>query len=208
MLGAIGHDLRTPLASLRIRAENMGPDEERERLVATVEEMAATLEDILTLARTGRAREPVRPVDVAALADAVVEEFRELGRPVAFASSPRAVLSIQPNLLRRALRNLVDNAVAYAGSATVTVEERPGGIEIRIEDDGPGIPTDRLEEVLDPFRRLESSRNRDSGGAGLGLAIANAAALAHGGRLELSNRPGGGLRAALILPKTGGRRNK
>ena len=110
MLGAIGHDLRTPLASLRIRAENMGPEEERERLVATVEEMAATLEDILTLARTGRAREPVRPVDLAALADALVEEYRELGRPAAFQPSPRAVLAVQPNLLRRALRNLIDNA--------------------------------------------------------------------------------------------------
>ena len=201
MLGAIGHDLRTPLASLRIRAENMGPEEERERLVGTVEEMTATLEDILTLARTGRAREPVRAVDVAALADAVVEEFRELGRAVAFAPSPRAVLSIQPNLLRRALRNLVDNAVAYAGTATVAVEERAGEIELRVEDDGPGIPDDRLEEVLDPFRRLESSRNRESGGAGLGLAIANAVALAHGGRLTLSNRLEGGLRTSLILPK-------
>jgi signal transduction histidine kinase len=201
MLGAIGHDLRTPLASLRIRAENMEPEEERERLVATVEEMAATLEDILTLARTGRAREPVRAVDVAALADAVVEELRELGRPVTFAPSPRAVLSIQPNLLRRALRNLLDNAVAYAGAATVAVEERRGEIEIRVEDEGPGIPPDRLEAVLDPFRRLETSRNRESGGAGLGLAIANAVALAHGGRLILSNRPEGGLTASLVLPK-------
>jgi len=201
MLGAIGHDLRTPLASLRIRAENMGPEDERERLVATVEEMGATLEDILTLARTGRAREPVRPVDLAALADAVVEEYREMGRPAVFAASPRAVLAVQPNLLRRALRNLMDNAIAYGGGATVTVEERPGAIEIRVEDEGPGIPADRLEEVLDPFRRLESSRNRESGGAGLGLAIANAVALAHGGRLELANRPEGGLRASLVLPK-------
>jgi signal transduction histidine kinase len=201
MLGAIGHDLRTPLASLRIRAENMGPEEERERLVATVEEMAATLEDILTLARTGRAREPVRPVDLSALADAVVEEFRELGLAADFRPSPRAVLAVQPNLLRRALRNLVDNALAYGGGAAVAVEERPGGIEIRVEDDGPGIPDDRLEEVLDPFRRLETSRNRESGGAGLGLAIANAVAQAHGGRLALSNRRQGGLRAALIFPK-------
>jgi signal transduction histidine kinase len=201
MLGAIGHDLRTPLASLRIRAENMGPEEERERLVATVEEMAATLEDILTLARTGRAREPVRPVDVAALADAVVEEFRELGRAATFLPSTRAVLPIQPNLLRRALRNLVDNAVTYGGGATVAVAERAEEIELRVEDDGPGIPDDRLEEVLDPFRRLEGSRNRDSGGAGLGLAIAQAVALAHGGRLELANRPEGGLRATLRLPK-------
>jgi signal transduction histidine kinase len=201
MLGAIGHDLRTPLASLRIRAENMGPEEERERLVATVEEMAATLEDILTLARTGRAREPVRPVDIAALADAVVEEFRELGSAASFEPSPRAVLAVQPNLLRRALRNLVHNAVSYGGGAIVTVEAHAGEIEIRVEDEGPGIPEDRLEDVLDPFRRLETSRNRESGGAGLGLAIANAVAQAHGGRLVLSNRAQGGLRAALILAK-------
>jgi signal transduction histidine kinase len=201
MLGAIGHDLRTPLASLRIRAENMGPEEERQRLVATVEEMAATLDDILTLARTGRAREPVRLVDLAALADAVVEEFRELGLAAAFQPSPRAVLAVQPNLLRRALRNLLDNAVTYGGGAIVTVGERPGEIEIRVEDEGPGIPADRLEEVLDPFRRLETSRNRESGGAGLGLAIASAVAQAHGGRLVLVNRTEGGLKASLVLPK-------
>lgn len=201
MLGAIGHDLRTPLASLRIRAENMGPEDERERLVATVEEMAATLEDILTLARTGRAREPVRPVDLAALADALVEEYRELGRPAVFEPSERAVLAVQPHLLRRALRNLIDNAVAYGGGASVAVEERPGEIELRVEDSGPGIPAERLEEVLEPFRRLDPSRNRDSGGAGLGLAIARAVAQAHGGRLELANRPEGGLRASLTLPK-------
>ncbi|MGZ8298420.1 MAG: sensor histidine kinase, partial [Allosphingosinicella sp.] len=167
----------------------------------TVEEMAATLEDILTLARTGRAREPVRPVDLAALADAVVEEYRELGRPVAFAGSPRAVLAVQPNLLRRALRNLIDNAVSYGGEASVAVEERTDGIEIRVEDEGPGIPAGRLEDVLDPFRRLETSRNRESGGAGLGLAIAHAVAVAHGGRLVLTNRAEGGLRASLTLPK-------
>jgi signal transduction histidine kinase len=201
MLGAIGHDLRTPLASLRIRAENMGPEDERERLVATVEEMAATLEDILTLARTGRAREPVRAVDVSALADAVVEEFRELGREAGFVPSPRAVLAVQPNLLRRALRNLVDNAILYGGGAAVSVEGREAGVEIRVEDEGPGIPPERLEEVLDPFRRLEISRNRESGGAGLGLAIAEAVAHAHGGRLELSNRAEGGLRASMMLPK-------
>jgi signal transduction histidine kinase len=201
MLGAIGHDLRTPLASLRIRAENMGPEEERERLVATVEEMAATLEDILTLARTGRAREPVRPVDLAALVDAVVEEFRELGLPAVFEPAPRVVLAVQPNLLRRAVRNLVDNAVSYGGGANVAVEDRPDRIEIRVDDGGPGIPADRLVEVLDPFRRLDISRNRESGGAGLGLAIAQAVAQAHGGLLELTNRPERGLRASLILPK-------
>jgi signal transduction histidine kinase len=201
MLGAIGHDLRTPLASLRIRAENMGPDEERERLVATVEEMAATLEDILTLARTGRAREAVRPVDLAALADALVEEYRELGRAATFAASPRAVLAVQPNLLRRALRNLIDNAVAHGGGASVAVEERAGEIELRVEDEGPGIPAERLAEVLEPFLRLDESRGRAGGGSGLGLAIASAVAQSHGGRLVLANRPEGGLRASLVLPK-------
>jgi signal transduction histidine kinase len=95
----------------------------------------------------------------------------------------------------------MDNGIAYGGGAAVTVEERPGEIEIGVEDEGPGIPAGRLGEVLDPFRRLETSRNRESGGAGLGLAIASAVAQAHGGRLELANRAEGGLRASLILPK-------
>jgi signal transduction histidine kinase len=118
-----------------------------------------------------------------------------------FRPSPRAVLAVQLNLLRRALRNLIGDALIHGGSASVAVEWGGEEIEIRVEDDGPGIPAERLEEVLDPFRRLETSRNRESGGAGLGLAIANAVAQAHGGRLLLTNRAEGGLRAALILPK-------
>jgi signal transduction histidine kinase len=201
MLGAIGHDLRTPLASIRIRAEAMGPEDERSKLVATVEEMAATLEDILVLARTGRAREQVRPVDVSALADALVEEYRALGRDAAFEPSPRIVLDVQPNLLRRALRNLIDNAVAYAGQARVRVREEDGAVEMLVDDDGPGIDEDRLQEALEPFSRLDESRNRGSGGAGLGLAIARAVAQAHGGDLTLSRRPEGGLSARIVLPR-------
>jgi signal transduction histidine kinase len=204
MLGAIGHDLRTPLASLRIRAENMGPEEERERLVATIEEMHATLEDILVLARTGRSAEPARPVDVAALADSVVEELRDLGRPAAFAASGRVVLAVRPNLLRRAIRNLADNAVAYGGGATVRVEAGENALRILVEDEGPGIAADRLADMLEPFGRLEASRSRETGGAGLGLAIAQAVAQAHGGRLELANRPCGGLCATLVLPRDAG----
>jgi len=201
MLGAIGHDLRTPLAALRIRAENMEPEQERARLVATIEEMHATLEDILVLARTGRSQEPARPMDVTALADAVVEELRDLGRPAAFAESARTVLAVRPNLLRRAIRNLADNAVTYGGSARVRVESDAETVRIYVEDEGPGIPPARLAEVLEPFRRLEASRSRDTGGAGLGLAIARAVAAAHGGRLELANRGTGGLRATLVLPR-------
>jgi signal transduction histidine kinase len=201
MLGAIGHDLRTPLASIRIRAEGMEPEEERERLVATVEEMHATLEDILVLARTGRAREQARSVDLGALADALVEEYRDRDAPVTLAGAPRAVLTVQPNLLRRALRNLIDNALAYGGGAQVRVEAGPGSVRLIVEDEGPGIPADRLDEVLEPFHRLEGSRSRESGGAGLGLAIAQAVALAHGGRLVLANRRQRGLSAAIELPK-------
>jgi signal transduction histidine kinase len=140
-------------------------------------------------------------MDVAALADSIVEELRGLGRSAAFELSPRTVLTVRPNLLRRALRNLADNAIAYGGGATLRVEEDGGAVRLVVEDKGPGIPPERLTEVLEPFRRIEASRNRESGGAGLGLAIAQAVAAAHGGRLELANREGGGLSAALILPR-------
>jgi signal transduction histidine kinase len=178
----------------------MEPEDERTKLIATVEEMAATLEDILVLARTGRAREPVRAMDIAALADALVEEYRALGRDISFLASPRAVLEVQPNLLRRALRNLIDNAILYAGQARVRVEEAPDAVAVVVDDDGPGIDEDRLQEALEPFARIEESRNRESGGAGLGLAIARAVALAHGGDLILSRRPEGGLSARIVLP--------
>lgn len=199
MLGAIGHDLRTPLASLRIRAENIGPVGERSRIVATIDQMAAILEDILVLARTGHASEEPRAIDLAALADTLVEEYRELGRPVAMIPAPRVVATIQPNLLRRAIRNLIDNAVTYGGSATVSVEARGNRAILSIGDDGPGLSDDQLETVLDPFTRAESSRNRDTGGSGLGLAIAKAVAIGHGGDLVLRNGPERGLIATLEI---------
>ena len=200
MLGAIGHDLRTPLASLRIRAENVEPEDERTRIVATIDQMAAILEDILVLARTGQASEEARDMDLASLADALVEEYRDLGRPVEMIASPRVVATVQPNLIRRAIRNLVDNAVKYGGSASVRVEARDGRAIIAVGDGGPGLADDQLESVLDPFTRAETSRNRDTGGSGLGLAIAKAVAVGHGGDLLLRNRREGGLIAALSVP--------
>jgi signal transduction histidine kinase len=142
-------------------------------------------------------------MDLTALADAVVEEFRDAGQPVELGSSERQVACVRPNLLRRAIRNLIDNAVKYGGSADVKVA--PSGAEVAIEvcDRGPGIPQEALGEVLEPFHRLEASRNRETGGSGLGLTIARAVALNHGGRLELENRAGGGLKARLLLPREG-----
>ena len=117
------------------------------------------------------------------------------------APSARLTGRVQPNLLRRAIRNLIENGVKYGGAATVSV--RDGGREIAIEiaDQGPGIPDDELARVEEAFYRVEPSRSRETGGSGLGLTLARAAALAHGGRLKLENRPEGGLKASLILPK-------
>jgi signal transduction histidine kinase len=199
MLGAIGHDLRTPLASLRIRAESVEPEAERARMVATIEEMTAMLDDTLALARSGRAAENLRPVDISALADTVVEEFRALGHDVSFEEGKRQTAAVQPNLLRRAVRNLVDNAVKYGGSAEVAVRATARGIAVEVADRGPGIPDAELGSVQEPFVRLETSRNRETGGSGLGLALARGAAQAHGGTLELENRPGGGLLARILL---------
>jgi signal transduction histidine kinase len=203
MLGAIGHDLRTPLASLRIRAESVEPEAERGRMIATIEEMTAMLDDTLALARSGRAAENLRPVDISALADTVVEEFRALGHDVTFEEGKRQTAAVQPNLLRRAVRNLVDNAVKYGGAAEVAVRATPRGIAVEVADRGPGIPDAALGSVQEPFVRLETSRNRETGGSGLGLALARGAAQAHGGTLELENRPGGGLIARILLNAPG-----
>ncbi|WP_129791386.1 cell wall metabolism sensor histidine kinase WalK [Sphingosinicella sp. CPCC 101087] len=209
MLGAIGHDLRTPLASLRIRAESVEPEEERLRMIATIEEMTAMLDDTLALARSGRAVEPPRIVDLSALADAVVEEFRALGHDVEMEPGGRVTGRVQPNLLRRAIRNLIENAVKYGGSARVAVlgaGPEPGtdeSIAIEISDRGPGIDPSELSRVQEAFYRVEPSRSRETGGSGLGLTLARAAAQAHGGTLELENRSEGGLLARLRLPKDG-----
>ena len=200
MLGAIGHDLRTPLASLRIRTESVEPEAERERMTATIEEMNAMLEDILVLARSGREREAARAMDVGALVDAVVEEHRGLGQHVEMEEGARQILAVRPNLLRRAVRNLIDNAVKYGGSAEVGVRAGESGLLIEVRDRGPGIPVEEIGQVLEPFYRVEASRNRGTGGSGLGLAIAKAAAESHGGELRLANVEGGGLLATLSLP--------
>ena len=199
MLGAIGHDLRTPLASLRVRVEGMEDEDERERMVGTIEEMNRTLDDILSLARLGRPNEAATKVDLAALLDQVVDDFQMLGAPVTLEDADRTTVTIRPTLITRALRNLIDNAVKYGGAARVSIEAQAGGIAVVIDDDGPGIPEDRIEAMFEPFARMEESRSRETGGTGLGLALAKAIVIEHGGRLTLANRAGGGLRATMWL---------
>ncbi|UZK67880.1 ATP-binding protein [Sphingomonas sp. M1-B02] len=202
MLGAIGHDLRTPLAALRVRIESVEDDDDRARMADTIDEMNRTLDDILSLARLGRPSEPPTDVDLSALIDAVVEDFRDLDADVSFEEAPRLKMRMRPSLMRRALRNLIENAVKYGGGAT-EVRLIPGerSVAIEVADRGPGIPPDKLAAVFAPFTRLETSRNRETGGIGLGLALAKAIVGDAGGDIVLANRAGGGLTATITLPR-------
>lgn len=204
MLGAIGHDLKTPLAALRVRIESVPDDAQRARMADSIEDITRTLDDILSLARVGRVSgDEMEAVDLTALADGVVEEFEDLGEPVSMAVSDgptgRIVARVQVTWLKRALRNLVSNAVRYGESARVSVLSQGSEILLTVEDEGPGIAEDRIADMLEPFTRGEASRNRITGGAGLGLTLARAIAEAHGGSLTLANRAEGGLRAEIRL---------
>jgi signal transduction histidine kinase len=201
MLGAIGHDLRTPLAALRVRIESVEDDNDRARMADTIAEMNRTLDDILSLARMGRPSEPLTEVDLAALVDAVVEDFRDLGQDVAFEEADRLRMRLRPSLIRRAIRNLIENAVKYGDGAEVRLVADQLSVRIEVADSGPGIPEEKMAAVFEAFTRLETSRNRDTGGIGLGLALARTIVREAGGDVRLANRAGGGLCATIELPR-------
>lgn len=200
LLAAISHDLRTPLTLLRLRAENVENATERDKMLATIAEMDAMVGATLQFAREEATAEPRRPTDLTALLTSVVDDLADAGFPVAMEPAEPIVRECQPGALKRALTNLLDNAVKYGIRARAAIRAASGGVEITIDDDGPGIPEDELTRVFQPFYRVEGSRGRETGGIGLGLAIALSVVQAHGGRLRLSNRPEGGLRASVILP--------
>lgn len=200
MLGAIGHDLKTPLAALRVRIESVEDPAERERMARTIEDIARTLDDILSLARVGRPTDPLETTDLTSLVASVVEEFEDMDEPVSFEPGKRIALPLRATWLRRALRNLIGNALRYGHTAAVSLVREGDQAVVTIEDEGPGIPQAELARMVEPFTRGEGSRNRATGGAGLGLAIARAIAEQHGGQLVLANRPQGGLRVELRLP--------
>lgn len=205
MLGAIGHDLKTPLAALRVRIESVEDEAERARMAATIEDIARSLDDILSLARVGRPSDPREAVELSALVGAITEEYEDMGKPVSLVASERLVVPVRVTWLRRAIRNLADNALRYGKVARITLAREPGAALIRVEDDGPGIADDQIERMLEPFTRGDPSRNSGTGGAGLGLTLARAIADQHGGSLELANRSDAdgkvaGLTATLRLP--------
>jgi len=201
MLGAIGHDLKTPLAALRVRIESVEDKTEREKMVTTIEDITRTLDDILSLARVGRPSDHAENTELASLTANVVEEFEDMGEDVELAETNRIALKVRATWLRRALRNLIGNALRYGGGkAQVSVLSEGGQAVLRVEDEGPGIPEGEIDAMLQPFRRGEASRNRETGGAGLGLTLARAIAEQHGGSLVIANRASGGLVAELRIP--------
>lgn len=193
-LAAVGHDLRTPITSLRIRAE-MLEEADREPIVRTLDDMAVMADGLVAYARGQGDAEAVAPVDLSELLSRLCAE-----RGAAFVPRLTVVVHGRPVALGRAFGNLIDNAIRYGGAARVRLDCRDGGAVVAIEDEGPGIPPERTETMFEPFVRGEASRNLETGGAGLGLAIARAVIRAHGGDVELKNRSRGGLVASVIIP--------
>lgn len=201
MLGALGHDLRTPLASLRIRVEGMEPEAERERAITTIEETTRLLESILDFARTGKASSQTGSFDLNAMLAQLVEGYADQGHQILLDAPPTSVPVVSSEeLLRRLFQNLIDNACHHATTITVELEQLRSGIKVSVLDDGPGIPEEQLELVRQPFYRTDTSRNRRDGGSGLGLALADSIVRTLGGSLELANRKPKGLGAVVILP--------
>lgn len=205
MLAALGHDLRSPITALRVRAEMVDDDETRERMTATLDEMQEMVDSTLAYARGVSTDQPMEACDLALLVGELAEELSEAGPQIAVMPSEPIRAEIRRTAIRRALRNLMENAQRYGSGARVSVTRIGDRAEILIEDDGPGIPEQELEKVFDPFTRLETSRSRETGGIGLGLPIARAILRAHGGDVVLSNRAEGGLRATVHLPLVQGR---
>ncbi|MBN9671241.1 ATP-binding protein [Roseibium aggregatum] len=200
MLAAISHDLRTPITSLRLRAEFIEDDENREKIIETLDEMAAMTEATLRFARDEAQTEAAQNADLGAILESVAGDQQDLGNDCAVDLDERIVLPCRPVALKRALRNLIENGIRYGESVTASLSKESGEAVIRISDKGPGIPEDRLKDVFEPFVRLEESRSEETGGIGLGLAITRSIIHAHGGTITLRNRDEGGLEAEVRLP--------
>lgn len=199
-LAAISHDVRTPLTALRVKSEMVGDARVRDDLIASIDRMERITASALEYLKGESRGEPMRAVDLSALLESECAEFEELGRDVTFAGEHGVHFTCRPDALSRAVRNLIDNAVKYAGGARVALRPAPGFVDIVVCDDGPGIPEDKLRLATEPFERLSRAREGDHGGFGLGLAIARAIAEGHEGRLTLVANEPHGLVATIRLP--------
>lgn len=201
MLGAIAHDVRTALTRLRLRLELIEDETQRRKAEADLAAVDTMLAEALAYARDVAAAEPLREVDLAGLVRRAVDDLADAGKKATLSAPPRLAQPGRPVALRRAVDNLLQNAVTYGGAAEVTLEAGPDGTVLRVADRGPGIPDEQKEAVFEPFFRIERSRSRATGGSGLGLAVARAIVRAHGGEIRLEDRPGGGLVAVATLPR-------
>jgi signal transduction histidine kinase len=200
-LEAVSHDLRTPLTRLRLRAELVDDESLRAQINTDIDDMQAMVESTLDYLRGMRENETPQSIDMNALLASLVADEQALGRPVTLTGMAVTPYVGRLSGLKRALSNLIDNGVKYGQSAHIAIEDGDTALRIVVEDRGIGIPEADLARVVEPYVRLETSRSRETGGVGLGLAIARNVAVLHSGELVLENRPAGGLRATLWLPR-------
>ena len=187
MLAAIAHDLQTPLTRLRLRLEKVADEDLRARLVADLSATLDMVKEGLDFARSTNTEEPFELVDIDSLIEAICNDATDAGAEVTFSGKLGKPILACPHILRRCINNLLDNAIKYGGSAHVTLHQEGNKAIVTIVDGGPGIPEAQLEAVFQPFKRIEGSRSRNSGGTGLGLTIARIIAEKHHGSIKLSN---------------------
>ena len=202
VLAAMSHDLKTPITRLRLRAEMLDDPLQRAKFGNDLAEMESMVGVTLDFMRGVDSGEAAQPVDIKALLESLQADLAETGGKVSIAGAATKPYTGRPQALKRCLANLLENAIKYGERADISIDDNDQRLAIMIRDHGPGIPPGELERVFEPFHRLEASRNRQTGGTGLGLTIARAVAQAHGGTLVLANHPDGGLTARLTLPRT------
>ena len=200
MLRAVGHDLRTPLTSLRIRSEMISDDPQRTKIIATIEEMTSMTENILSWTKDAAGLEELVSVNVHSLLSSIVDDFVDQGEDIKLQCDTTLVLTTRRLAMKRALSNVINNAIRYGRCARVSVVSTTDSVLIHIDDKGPGIPKEMLGDALKPFVRLEASRNKDTGGSGLGLSITESIVQTEGGKLLFENLHPTGLRVTLSLP--------
>ncbi|MBN9560561.1 MAG: HAMP domain-containing protein [Alphaproteobacteria bacterium] len=200
-LAAVSHDLRTPITRLRLRAGFIADPDVQTAMDADLDEMEAMIDATLAYLRGDIEPEQPRATDLAALLATLVDDAVDAGRPARFTGPRHLDLPLRQLAVKRAFANLIDNALTYGSIARVTLRDASTSVVVQIDDDGPGIPNDDLERVFAPFERLDGSRNRRTGGVGLGLSIVRQAIGREGGTVTLSNRVDGGLRAEVVIPR-------
>jgi signal transduction histidine kinase len=199
-LAAVSHDLRTPLTRLKLRLNDVDQPELQQAMSSDIAEMEQMIEATLSYLRGNETSEPQRALDLGALLQTIIDDAKDAGHDAVLITHGPIVVHARHIALKRALSNLVSNALRFGSRVSVSIDAAGEEVSVRIDDDGPGIPQDRIDVVVEPFVRLEESRNSETGGVGLGLTIAKANIEADGGSLTLRNRAEGGLSAIVLLP--------